>query len=86
MPECTRIAAMLSDFLDRDLPPETCANIDQHLQTCASCGHAAQALRATVQLCRDYQAGNRPGPLPPEKHAAMKQVLEGVLSEMRKRS
>jgi len=84
--DCSQIEAMLSEYLDRDLPPETCAAIDRHLASCPACGQTARALRATVELCRDYRAGARPGPLPAEKHAAMKQALQSVLSDLRHRS
>ena len=76
---------MLSDYLDRDLPPDTCLRIDEHLKSCAACGQSAQALRATVRLCREYRAANRPGPLPAEKHEEMKAVLQDVLAQMRSR-
>ena len=85
MPECHQIESMLSDYLDRDLPPDTCLKIDEHLKSCPACAEAAQGLRSTVQLCREYRAANRPGPLPSEKHEEMKAVLQDVLSHIRPR-
>ena len=85
MPECNRIREMLSEYLDRDLPTETCARIDDHLQSCASCGEAAEGLRTTVRLCREYRAATHPGPLPAAKHHEMKSALENALAGMRRR-
>ena len=83
MAECRHIEELLSDYLDRNLPLDTCERIDAHLRTCAACGEIAQSLRDTVQLCRDYRAGSRPGPLPPAKHNEMKELLESALARMR---
>ena len=84
MAECSRIVEMLSEYLDRDLPAETCARIDEHLRKCSTCGKAAQGLRTTVQLCREYRAASQPGPLPAAKHDEMKRALETTLAGMRK--
>jgi anti-sigma factor RsiW len=85
MSECHRIESMLSDYLDRDLPADACLKIDEHLKSCRACAEAAQALRSTVQLCREYRATSRPGPLPAEKHQEMKAVLQDVLGKIRSR-
>jgi anti-sigma factor RsiW len=76
---------MLSDYLDRDLPPETCAAIAAHLQQCTRCGKAADALRKTVDVCRQYRAENLPGPLPETKQQEMKAAFQKALDEMRER-
>ena len=52
MPDCSEIASLLSDYLDRDLPPETCTVVDAHLQSCVRCENAASELRRTIALCR----------------------------------
>lgn len=83
MAECHQIEELLSDYLDRNLPPDSCERIDAHLRTCAACGDIAQSLRDTVQLCREYRAGSRPGPLPPAKQEEMKELLESALARMR---
>ena len=86
MPECNEIIAMLSEYLDRDLPPETCADVARHLVSCHECGIAAEELRSTVSLCRQYRMDSNPGPLPREKHEELRQVLQRTLSEMKRGS
>jgi anti-sigma factor RsiW len=83
MPECHQIATMLSDYLDRDLPPETCSAIAAHLETCRECNEQAAALRQTVDLCRSFRASSRPGPLPADKHAEMRAAFERALAGVR---
>lgn len=84
MGDCAQIVAMLSDYLDRDLPPETCGAIARHLQTCEACGNAAESLRATVGLCRQYRMESKPGPLASDKHDEMKRAFQKALSDMKK--
>ena len=77
---------MLSEYLDRDLPPETCADVARHLEGCRECGIAAEELRSTVSLCRQFRLDSHPGPLPREKQEELRQVLQRTLSEMKRGS
>jgi predicted anti-sigma-YlaC factor YlaD len=86
MPECGEIVSMLSDYLDRDLPADTCVAIARHLESCRSCGMAADELRSTVDLCRQYRLTGAPGPLPRDKQEQLREVFERTLSEMKKGS
>lgn len=83
--ECNEVVAMLSEYLDRDLPPETCSTIQRHLMSCPNCGAAEASLRRTVDLCRNFRMESRPGPLPPDKHGEMKAAFQRVLEQMRER-
>jgi anti-sigma factor RsiW len=84
MAECNEIVALLSDYLDRDLPTETCATVARHLESCSACGVAAEELRSTVNLCRQYRMESKPGPLPREKQDELRQVFQKTLSEMKR--
>ena len=84
MPECNEIVSMLSGYLDRDLPPETCVAIGRHLETCAACGATAEGLGSTINLCRQYRMDNTPGPLPSDKHEKLRQAFRKALSEIEK--
>jgi predicted anti-sigma-YlaC factor YlaD len=84
MSNCAEIVAMLSDYLDRDLPPATCAVIENHLDMCPDCGEAAESLRKMVSLCRQYATDNRPRPLPADKEQELRAAFERVMAHMRK--
>ncbi len=60
---CREIFELLSEYLDLELPPETCREIEQHMAGCAPCVEFADSLRRTVDLCRGYEPGEMPGPL-----------------------
>jgi len=84
MPECNEIVSMLSDYLDSDLPPEACVVIARHLESCSACGAAAEQLRSTVNLCRQYRMESKPGPLPRHKQDQLREIFQKTLSEMKK--
>lgn len=83
MPECNQIVTMLSEYLDRDLPPETCATVEAHLRSCPDCEHTAAGLRRTVALCRDFRTSDQPAPLNPDKHRELRLAFEKALQALR---
>ncbi len=64
MPACEEVFALLSQYLDRELPEEMCVEMDEHISSCAPCVEFVESLRKTIGLCREYEAEARPGPLP----------------------
>lgn len=79
MSECTAIADLLSGFLDRDLPADSCRDVERHLAECPRCGADAEALRETIDLCRQYRGEDRPGPLAEDKKRQLREALRKVL-------
>ena len=80
MPDCAEIVALLSDYLDRDLPPESCAVVEAHLESCSHCGQEVENLRKTVALCREYRSESRPGPMPAARRQELKDAFRKALS------
>jgi hypothetical protein len=70
---CKEIFAQLSDYLNLELPPDACAEIEKHLSGCAPCIDFLESLRKTVQLCREYHPAELPGKLGTQ---AREQLLE----------
>lgn len=64
MPErrCKRIFAMLSDYLDAELPVKNYRELERHLKGCEPCIAYLESLRATVEACRCYQVRRIPPP------------------------
>ena len=52
--KCQEVFALLSDYLNLELPPEACSEIQAHLAGCAPCIEFTESLRKTVDLCRQY--------------------------------
>jgi RNA polymerase sigma-70 factor (ECF subfamily) len=61
--DCKQIFATLSEYLDMELPPEACREMEAHLDGCPPCVEFAESLRKTVALCHEYRASEMPGPI-----------------------
>jgi anti-sigma factor RsiW len=70
---CKDVFALLSDYLDLELPAETCEEIKEHLTGCPPCIEFAESLRATIELCREYRPKELPAPM---ERQAREQLLE----------
>lgn len=51
---CKDHLGALSDYLDGDLTPEFCTEIERHLAECGNCRIVVDTLRKTVMLYRAY--------------------------------
>ncbi len=64
--ECKEIFALLSQYLDTELSPETCSEIEAHLKDCTPCIEFAESLKKTIALCRECSTTEEPPPLSKE--------------------
>jgi anti-sigma factor RsiW len=51
---CKDHLGALSDYVDGDVSPELCAEIERHLAECGNCRIVVDTLRKTVMLYRAY--------------------------------
>lgn len=77
---CKEVFALLSDYLDLELPPEACEQIKNHLAGCAPCVEFVESLRKTVALCRSYGPNVMPKPLSEEARAELEKAWQKMLS------
>lgn len=52
-PGCRDLAARLSEYLDHEIDPGACAEIEGHLDDCPPCRDFLESLRRTVGLVRE---------------------------------
>ncbi len=71
--KCRQVFALLSEYLDLELPPDACRDIETHLAGCPPCIEFAESLRKTVALCRHYRPAELPDPIGKQ---AREQLLE----------
>lgn len=80
--KCEEVFALLSDYLNLELPPEACRAIEQHLAGCPPCIEFLESLRKTVDLCRRYTPAELPAPLCEQARqdllAAYRKMLAGM--------
>ena len=63
--ECREVFEMLSEYLDGELPVDTCEQIEKHIADCPPCIEFVESLRKSVSVFRDYRPAENPPPLDP---------------------
>jgi anti-sigma factor RsiW len=58
--QCSRIVALLSDYLDGRLPSDVRADLDQHLSGCSECTTFVGTFRSTVNLLHSLEETDLP--------------------------
>ena len=61
--KCKEVFSLLSEYLNLELPPDACQEIETHLAGCPPCIEFAKSLRKTIELCRSYRPTELPGPI-----------------------
>jgi len=64
--ECKEVFARLSEYLDGELPPDLCEQMEQHINGCNPCVEFVESLKKTVELTRGLEMKATPSPLPPD--------------------
>jgi hypothetical protein len=77
---CRELFAMLSDYLNLDLPPAACQEIESHLAGCPPCIEFADSLRRTVDLCRSYRPDEMPAPISEDARERLLDAWHKMLS------
>jgi len=80
---CQEVFALLSDYLNLELPPEACREIEAHIAGCPPCVEFADSLRKTVELCRKYQPRELPAPVGQEAKAELVEAYRKMLAARR---
>jgi anti-sigma factor RsiW len=75
---CKEVFEILSQYLDLELPPEACREVEAHLEGCPPCIEFAESLRKTVDLCHGFEGGEMPRPI----SAAARDELETAWRKM----
>ncbi|MGA2878141.1 MAG: zf-HC2 domain-containing protein [Bryobacteraceae bacterium] len=81
--KCKEVFALLSDYLNLELPADVCAEIEGHLAGCAPCIEFAESLRKTVELCRGYRPAELPEPIGTQAREQLIQAYQKMLAASR---
>jgi anti-sigma factor RsiW len=81
--KCREVFSLLSDYLNLELPPGACEEIETHLAGCPPCIEFAESLRKTVELCRRYQPSEVPEPLGESARQQLLDAYQKMLSARR---
>jgi len=61
--KCKEVFSLLSEYLNLELPPDACLEMETHIAGCLPCIEFAESLRKTVEFCRRYQPAELPEPM-----------------------
>jgi anti-sigma factor RsiW len=64
-PECMRVFAALSEYLDGELSPQDCREIESHMSGCEPCIEFLESLKQSISAARRMPVPEPPGSLPP---------------------
>lgn len=81
--DCKEVFELLSQWLDLELPPDACRDIQEHLAGCPPCIEFAESLRKTVALCRGYIPGEVPAPIGAQAKAELEAAYRRMLAARR---
>ena len=85
--KCKEVFALLSDYLNLELPADACAEIETHIAGCSPCIEFAETLRKTVELCRRYRPAELPEPMGAQaRELLLEAYRKAVASRMGRRS
>ena len=76
--DCKEIFALLSSYLDLELPADACQAIEQHLAGCPPCIEFVESLRKTVDLCRGYRPEELPAPAASEAREQLMKAYQAM--------
>jgi RNA polymerase sigma-70 factor (ECF subfamily) len=66
---------MFSRRLEGEVDANACAELEKHLQTCASCRGRCDSLRSTLTLCRSAGSAQVPPEVAREVREALRQFV-----------
>jgi anti-sigma factor RsiW len=78
---CKEVFALLSEYLDLELPADACGAIERHLAGCPPCIQFAESLRKTIDLCRQYRPAGMPAPLGDRAREELQAAYRKMLAE-----
>jgi anti-sigma factor RsiW len=81
--DCSQIFAMLSQYLDRELPPDACGALEEHIKDCPECVQFVDSLQRSVELCRQYGSVRSTEPIAPEQLDELRAAYDRMLAKRR---
>lgn len=72
MGDCKDLLKSLGDYIDGDLEPGLCAELESHMHDCVDCRLVVDSLKKTITV---YRAG-KPDPLPEKFSARLHKALQ----------
>lgn len=79
--DCETVFALLSEYLDQELPSSDCEELERHIAGCPDCVKFVDSLRKSVRLGRQYVVAGPVPPLPPALQHSLKDAYQRNLAQ-----
>jgi anti-sigma factor (TIGR02949 family) len=83
MNDCKEVFAKLSEYLNAELEPGDCDDLERHVADCPPCIEFIDSLRKSVALCREFKPPEAPAPLPDDVREKLRAAYERTLAKRR---
>jgi anti-sigma factor RsiW len=83
--ECESVFAALSAFLDGELPPADCEELERHIQGCEPCVDFVNSLRKSIRLGKQYQPEEPTPAIAPEVRHNLESAYRSMLARQSKK-
>lgn len=77
--QCKEVFAALSEYLDMELSPSSCEELEAHLKGCPPCIEFVESLRKSIDFCRSYSPTERPKPLSEDARHELQEAYKKML-------
>jgi anti-sigma factor RsiW len=74
--ECRTYFALLSDYIDGELDPESRRALEAHLKTCRDCSECLLSLKRSIELYHDASGQEAPPEVVARLKSALKECME----------
>jgi anti-sigma factor RsiW len=82
-PACLEVFARLSEYIDGELEPAQCDEVERHISDCPPCIDFLRSLRLSVQASRELQAATALPPVPPAVEERLRSAWQAALARRR---
>jgi len=70
--KCDEMLLLLNEYVDGDLPPGECEDLQRHLKGCNPCQVVIDNIRHTITICRDGEPLELPAPVRQRLHDCLR--------------
>jgi RNA polymerase sigma-70 factor, ECF subfamily len=74
---CPDVLGLFSRYLEGEISPGVCAEMEQHLDACGRCRGVCESLKRTLALCRTSVTA----PVPPAVQASVRRAVRDLLAD-----
>jgi anti-sigma factor RsiW len=72
--QCIAMFEKLSEYIDGELDPVTCSEIEKHLEECLPCKICLLTLTKTVRLCKEVTQN----PVPEDLSQRLREMIDNI--------